>query len=148
VVRSPISGTLHEISLRNPGQVVSPGEILAKVIPTDAPIAIRAMVPTEQINKVEIGMPAQVKISACPFSQFGTVAGHVVEVSPDVLTTDSQSAQAASYSLLIAADSASLESATGEECSLLPGTEGEATIISKTETVISFLLRKASLAAQ
>lgn len=148
LVRSPISGTLHEISLRNTGQVVSPAETLAKVIPANAAVVIRARVPTEQINKVDIGLPAQVKISACPFSKFGTVAGRVIEISPDVVTPDAQSSQAAAYSLVIAAEQPFLAAADGEICRLLPGIEGEATIISRTETMISFLLRKASLAVR
>ncbi|NJM97523.1 MAG: HlyD family efflux transporter periplasmic adaptor subunit [Phormidesmis sp. RL_2_1] len=54
VVRAPISGVLHEITLRNPGQVVSSGETIAKVVPTDASIVIKTMVPIEQINKVDV----------------------------------------------------------------------------------------------
>ena len=48
VVRSPITGTLHELNLRNTGQTVNPGETLAKVIPTQknkAPIEIKALIP-------------------------------------------------------------------------------------------------------
>ncbi|MEM6451499.1 MAG: HlyD family efflux transporter periplasmic adaptor subunit [Cyanobacteria bacterium P01_D01_bin.105] len=157
VVRSPVSGTIHEFSLRNVGQVVGSGETLAKVIPADAPIVIQALIPTEQINKVEVGLPAQLRLSACPYSEFGTATGLVQEISPDVVTSAasgsvggsassiSANQNGAFYTVLVEAESRELQSKQGNTCRLLPGTEGEITIISRKETVISFLLRKASL---
>lgn len=157
VVRSPITGTLHELQLRNTGQVVQPGETIATVIPTDTAIEIRAMVPAEQINKVDIGLPAQMRVSACPFSEFGTATGEVKAVSPDTVSmfpsnnTGTNSAVAngpsgAFYSVTIAAQAPTLTaSSTQQTCALQPGTEGQVTIVSRQETIINFLRRKAGL---
>ncbi|MFK8186408.1 MAG: HlyD family secretion protein [Phormidesmis sp.] len=153
-VRSPITGTLHQLNLRNTGQVVTPGETIAQVIPADAPVAIRAMVPAPQINKIEVGMPAQMRVSACPFSEFGVANGTVKSISPDTVTPTAQPNQTgvpskaaqAFYSVMIETDSQVLEASTGDRtCELQPGTEGRITIISRTETVITFLRRKAGL---
>ncbi|MEL6853955.1 MAG: HlyD family efflux transporter periplasmic adaptor subunit [Cyanobacteria bacterium J06607_13] len=153
VVRSPITGTLHELNLRNTGQVVSPGETLAKVIPAAAPLEIKAMVPAQQINKVKVGYPAQMRVSACPFSEFGTVTGQVKAISPDTVTQPLAAAEAAPastpsafYSVILSAASPVLQSSTGQtQCTLQPGTEGRVTIISREETIITFLRRKAGL---
>jgi len=157
-VRSPITGTLHQLNLRNTGQVVTPGETVAQVIPADSPVSIKARVPAQQINKIEIGMPAQMRVSACPFSEFGTASGTVKSVSPDTISPPSASAQSepsrrsgsgptqAFYSVTIETETQTLpSSASDRTCELQPGTEGRVTIISRTETVITFLRRKAGL---
>ena len=152
-VRSPISGTLHQLNLRNTGQVVSPGETIAQVIPNNAPTFIKARVPAPQINKIEIGMQTQMRVSACPFSEFGTASGKVTSVSPDTVFAQTENSQSTSdrgaqsfYSVTIEADTQTL-SATGSDrtCKLQPGTEGTVTIISRTETVATFLKRRAGL---
>jgi HlyD family type I secretion membrane fusion protein len=162
-VRSPVDGTLHELSLRNTGQVINPGETIATVIPAQASIEIRAMVPAQEINKVDVGMKTQMRLSACPFSEFGTVPGEVKAISPDMVSQQSMGGSSsdgkdsgggggaprgrgAFYSVLIVTDVATLPSSAGNPpCPLQPGTEGEVTIISREETVITFLRRKASL---
>ncbi|MEO0770952.1 MAG: HlyD family efflux transporter periplasmic adaptor subunit [Cyanobacteria bacterium J06649_4] len=158
VVRSPITGTLHELRLRNTGQVVSPGETIARVIPANAPVEIRAMVPVEQINKVEVGLPAQMRVSACPFSEFGIVSGQVTSVSPDTMSGAAGGSMNASvnasmsgpvdaaYSVTVAAEDPVLVSeSTQQQCSLQPGNEGQVTIVSREETIITFLRRKAGI---
>lgn len=153
IVRSPATGIIHELSLRNIGQVVNLGETLAKVIPETSALVIKASVPTSQINKVELGFATQMRVSACPFSEFGTLEGRVKEISPDLSTaaanrTDNSSSSANSvstYSISIEINTPFLVSKSGETCELLAGMEGQAVITSRKETVINFLLRKASL---
>ncbi|MEO1791963.1 MAG: HlyD family efflux transporter periplasmic adaptor subunit [Cyanobacteria bacterium J06629_19] len=159
-VRSPVTGTLHELRLRNIGQVVTPGETIATVIPTNAPIEIQALVPATKINKVEIGLPTRMRVSACPFSEFGTAAGQVKSISPDTVSLPSQSpagsagsaavettvSPSAFYSTSIAIEESSLFAKnTRRRCALQPGTGGQVTIIAREETVIAFLRRKAGL---
>ncbi|MGB7415536.1 MAG: HlyD family secretion protein [Thermosynechococcaceae cyanobacterium] len=158
-VRSPITGTLHELRLRNTGQVVTSGETIATVIPTNAPIEIRVMVPAAEINKVDVGLPTQMRVSACPFSEFGTAAGQVKSVSPDTVSPPPQSVASSTpneasgprppgsfYSVIIATDKPALTTRnTQRQCALQPGTEGEVTIIFREETIITFLRRKAGL---
>ncbi len=156
VVRSPVDGVLYELSLRNIGQVLSPGETIAKIVPAEVPIEIKARVPAQQISKVDVGMATQMRVSACPFSEYGTVPGKVKAVSPDTLTPQSgaagsptPTADSALYSVLIQPDVSALESTAGNApCTLQPGTEGRVTIISREETVITFLRRKAGLMTQ
>jgi HlyD family secretion protein len=129
-VRSPVDGVLYELSLRNIGQVLNPGETIAKIVPDEVSIAIKAKVPAQQISKVEVGMPAQMRVSSCPFSEYGTVPGKVKAVSPDTLTqqvasggSPAPAAASAFYSVLIQPDVTTLESTAGNpQCALQPGT--------------------------
>lgn len=150
VVRSPIAGTLYELSLRNTGQVVSAGETIARVVPTQAPVEIRARVPVEEINKVRVGAAAQMRVSACPFTEFGTVSGTVKSVSPDTMSppqaASTSEPSAAFYSATIEPDVSELPSDTQQEnCTLQPGTSGQVTITAQKETLVAFLRRKMGL---
>ncbi|NJM99159.1 MAG: HlyD family efflux transporter periplasmic adaptor subunit [Phormidesmis sp. RL_2_1] len=154
LVRAPVAGTLYDLTLRNTGQVVNSGETIARVIPADSPLMVRAMVPTEQINKVEVNLPAQIRVDACPFSEFGTVAGRVTEISPDITTLPAANNAGVSspgstfYTVMIATERSTLLSGRQEQCVLVPGIAGQATIISREETIINFLRRKVSLMTQ
>jgi len=151
LIRAPASGTLYEVKLRNIGQMFNSGETIAQIIPDEAPLALKAVIPADQINKVEIGQPTQMRVSACPFSQFGTLAGTVTEISPDaVLAEPSDSTSTASITqntgyVVIIEPSVQYLANGQNTCLLKPGNQGLLTIISKQETVKDFLWRKVRL---
>ncbi|MFM6198880.1 MAG: HlyD family secretion protein, partial [Dolichospermum sp.] len=67
VIRSPNNGTIMQLKLRNPGQVVQLSEALAQISPVDAPLIIKAHVPAKDIDKVKTGQAVQMQVSACPY---------------------------------------------------------------------------------
>ena len=91
------------------------------------------------------------RISACPYPDYGTLSGVVSKISPDAFTADRNnnilpfiSSTKAVYEVTIAPDSLVL-SQRNKTCSLQLGMEGRADIISNQETVWQFILRKARL---
>jgi hemolysin D len=84
-LRSPIDGTVEASALTSLGQVVSTGQEVLRVVPTDAPIVIRAYLPNDEIGFVRAGQLATIKIAAFPFGQYGTLQGKVVAVGKDAL---------------------------------------------------------------
>ncbi len=87
VIRSPIEGTLLQLNLRNPGQVVQPSEAIAQIAPLNAPLLIKARVPDQDIDKVKPGQKVQMQVSACPYPEYGTLKGTVETVAPDAVPT-------------------------------------------------------------
>ena len=83
IVRSPIHGTLLQLSLRNPGQVLHSGEGIAFVAPIDMPLEFKAQVASQDIGHVEIGQSVTVRIPACPYTDYGVVVGTVSSIAPD-----------------------------------------------------------------
>ncbi len=154
VIRASVSGTIQQLNLRNTEQVVRPGEVIAQISPIDAPLEIKALVASQDIDKVEKGQRVQMRVSACPYPDYGTLKGTVKTISPDAMTPQGNGADAsegssadaagASYKVLIQPESLSL-SVGGRECSIQSGMEGRADIISREETVLTFILRKARL---
>jgi hemolysin D len=84
-LRAPIAGTVQQLSVTTVGQVVTSGQSLLTLVPSDAPIEIEAMIANKDIGFVEVGQPAVVKVEAFPFTRYGTIAGEVAKVSRDAV---------------------------------------------------------------
>ncbi|GJD92614.1 Hemolysin secretion protein D, chromosomal [Methylobacterium hispanicum] len=84
-LKAPIDGTVQQVSVTTIGQVVTPGQPLLVVVPSDGPIEIEALVLNKDIGFVVPGQDVIVKIDSFPFTRYGTVEGRVVRVSRDAI---------------------------------------------------------------
>ena len=150
IIKAPTNGTLFQLNLRNSGQNVQSGTEIAKIAPENSSLLAKAYVKPQDINQVTIGQPAQLRISACPYPDYGTLKGKVTQVSPDAIPTQGNPAQDNTansqglYEVTIQPESLTL-SQGNNKCALQLGMEGKADIIAKEETVLKFVLRKAKL---
>lgn len=141
VIRAAVDGRVFQLNLRNPNQVVQAGEVIAEIAQT-TPLQVNAQVATQDIDRVQPGQVVQLRIDACPYSEYGTLPGTVASIAPDAVTPQNQSATRSSYfAVTIRPDSTVLKSRT-RSCQILPGMQAEATIIAQQETFLQFLLRK------
>ncbi|HLO87052.1 MAG TPA: HlyD family efflux transporter periplasmic adaptor subunit [Nostocaceae cyanobacterium] len=144
IIRAPITGTILQLKLRNPGQVVQPSEAIAQIAPQNVPLQIKAFVPSQDIDKVQVGQKVQMQVSACPYPDHGTLNGIVKIIAPDALATNANNPKSLAYEVTIEPES--LYVGKGDrKCDLQSGMEGRADIISREETVLQFILRKARL---
>jgi multidrug efflux pump subunit AcrA (membrane-fusion protein) len=151
-IKAPVAGTLFQLKIRNPGQTVRPGDRIAQIAPSNNSMAIESLVSAQDISKIKTGQKAQVRISACPYPDYGTLKGSVQNVSPDVMSSENVAAGGTTnastdrYKIMIKPDSLVLSQGK-KKCKLQVGMEGKADIIASEETVLQFLLRKAKLLA-
>lgn len=159
VISATADGIISKLKLRNKSQTVSAGEEIAQIVPSNAPIVIKADVALGDKNKLKEGQNVQMRVSACPYPDYGTLKGKVKAISPDAITpgvngsntnatTDaSQKAAVASfYQVTIEPENLTLGSGD-RTCVIQLGMEGTADIISREETLLQFFLRKARLIA-
>jgi HlyD family secretion protein len=144
IIRAPVTGTILQLKLRNPGQVVQPSEAIAQIAPENVPLQIKAFVPSQDIDKVEVGQKVQMQVSACPYPDYGTLDGIVKSVAPDALPVSSENPKSLAYEVTIEPENLYL-GRSDRQCDLQSGMEGRADIISREETVLQFILRKARL---
>lgn len=153
VIRAPIAGTLLQLNLRNSRQVVQPGEAVAYIAPANAPLLIKSQVSAQDIEKVKVGQQVQMQVSACPYPDYGTLKGTVKAIAPDALPapnlggtgeTVAQAAVPTAYEVTILPQTTYVGT-SNHPCQLQAGMEGKADIISRRETVLQFILRKARL---
>ena len=150
-VKATADGIIAKLNLRNPGQTVRAGEEIAQIVPINSALEIKAQITPQNISKVRLEQAVDIRISACPYPDYGTLSGVVSKISPDALTVDlnntilpSVSSTKAVYEATIAPDSLVL-SQGNKQCPLQLGMEGRADIITNQETVWQFILRKARL---
>lgn len=146
-ILAPDSGIILQLALRNVSQIVRPGETLAQIAPSNAPLVVKTRVEAQDIDKVKLGQKVQMQVSACPYTDYGTLNGTVKTVAPDVLPSVSNGTDTsahASYQVIIQPHT-KLMGSKERQCRLQSGMEGRADIISREETVLKFILRKARL---
>lgn len=156
IITAPTDGTILKLNLRNSSQTVQLGTEIAQIAPSNTQLVVKVLVTSQDIAKVKIGQNAQLRVSACPYPDYGTLQGIVSTISPDAipLQPDGTTATVESklsgtplfYEVTIKPESLSLGYGT-RQCPIQLGMEGRADIISREETVLQFLLRKARLIA-
>ena len=154
IILAPITGTIQELNLRNLSQVIRPGDRLAQIVPQNAALEIKAIVVPGDIDRVKVGQIVKMRVSACPYTDVGVLAGKVTSVAADAKQLERngsnnpvkqpQAATNSTYEVTIKPDTLTLGNGVNK-CQIRSGMEGKAEIISKAETVLQFALRKARL---
>jgi multidrug efflux pump subunit AcrA (membrane-fusion protein) len=150
-------GIISQLKLRNPGQTVAAGEQIAQIVPSNVPIVVKAMVTPGDKSKLKAGQNVQMRISACPYPDYGTLQGKVQAISADVITpqangvstndaTQNTASVGAFYEVTIQPQSLAVGQSK-HQCAIQLGMDGTADIISREESVLQFFLRKARLIA-
>jgi HlyD family type I secretion membrane fusion protein len=164
-IRSPVSGTILSLHLRNLGQVVKIGDEIAQIAPNNAPMIVKARVNNEDIGKVNVCKAkstancqegkVQMRIGAYPYPNYGVLKGSVKAISADTILPKnvaennylvSNTKSSPAYEVIIEPEKFALER-NGRSYPIQPGMEVTADIISRQETVLDFLLRKTKLLA-
>lgn len=63
-LRAPVSGTVVALKAHTEGGVISGGQVLMEIVPEDEQLIIEAAVPPHMIDKVRVGMTADMRFSA------------------------------------------------------------------------------------
>ena len=160
-ITATADGIISQINLRNSGQTVRPGEEILQIVPNNVNQIIKAAVPSEAKSKLKIGQSVQMRVSACPYPDYGTLNGKVEAISPDAITPRQNNTNEASSRTNISPKATSpnafyevtikpetLVLGKGKNlCHIQLGMEGRVDIVSREETVLKFFLRKARLIA-
>ncbi|MEH2082314.1 MAG: HlyD family efflux transporter periplasmic adaptor subunit [Nostoc sp.] len=155
VIQASEAGTILKLELRNPGQVVRIGDAIAQIAPSRAALVIKARVAASDISKVQVCKAVQVtkcsqgevqmRLSAYPYPDYGILKGAVRAITADAITSQVNGNPIAPYyEVTIEAERLYLKKGD-KSYPIQSGMEVTADIISKKETVMTFILRKARL---
>lgn len=87
-LRAPVAGTVQTVDVASLGTVIQPGQTVATIVPRDAPLVVEVDLPAQDAGFIKIGERTQIKVTAYPFEQYGSIDGKVLWISP---TADSDS---------------------------------------------------------
>jgi hypothetical protein len=109
---------------------------------------IQALVPAESINQIAPHQVAQMRVTACPYGEFGTLKGQVTTLATQpVMVTNSivtQLSQPTLYAVTIQPQALVLKQAA-KSCPVRVGMQGKLDIVLREEPLARSLLRRMRL---
>lgn len=84
-LRSPVKGTVQQLSVHTVGGVVPAAQPLMRVVPGDEQMEVQVYLQNRDVGFVRVGQSAKVKVAAFDYTRYGTIAGRVVSVSQDAI---------------------------------------------------------------
>lgn len=82
-VLAPVAGFLEAL-VAHPGDLLQPGQTIAKIIPDDSPLQAVAFLPEKDVGFVKVGDLVMLELQAYPFTEFGTLKGRVTRIGSDL----------------------------------------------------------------
>ena len=87
-IRSPVDGTVQQLTLTTIGGVVQPAEPIMVIVPDDEAVQVSAQILNKDIGFIFEGQPVRVKIEAFNFTDFGLIEGVVDNISRDAIADE------------------------------------------------------------
>ena len=150
-VRSPADGIVKDISVSTLGAIINSGQVIMEIVPTNDEMLVEAFMPPSEVAYVEVGTPANVKLTAYDSRRYGNLEGEVVLVSPDVLIEDSKGGggrpdatpvnfEPGFYKILVKITNAGIER-NGMKLIPRPGMTATVDILTGEKTVLEYIFR-------
>lgn len=146
-LKAPQDGVIKDLATHTAGTVVSPGTVLASLVPREEKLKAEVWVSNEDIGFVRAGQTVKLKFAAYPFQKYGMGEGRVEHVSADAQSEEEARDQgfAASgkpplrYKALVTLSSNALQM-DGVKYPLAVGMHTAAEILLGDRTVAEYLL--------
>ena len=88
-LRAPVKGYVFDLIPSSPGYAASSGETLLKIVP-DGTLEAKVFVSNADVGFLRPKMPAQIRVDAYPFTQYGDIPGVLKRVGKQSLEPDQQ----------------------------------------------------------
>ncbi|HEY9662709.1 MAG TPA: HlyD family efflux transporter periplasmic adaptor subunit, partial [Allocoleopsis sp.] len=138
-IHAPITGTIFQLPITKPGEVVQPGEMLAQIAPEGTPLVFRAQMPSSESGFLEKGMPVKIKFDAYPFQDYGVVPGHLSWISPDSKVVQTPQGEIEVFEVEVKLEQNYIQ-AQDKRILLTPGQTATAEVIVRQRHIIDFVL--------
>ncbi len=136
-IRAPIAGTVNELNIFTEGGVISPAEVLATIVPSDARLRIEARLSPAAIDQVFNGQPARVRFSAFSHRTTPELMGRIVQIAP--ATTRDEATGEPFYLAYVDVPQAEMDRLG--DLALLPGMPAEIYLSTQEQTAMAYLTK-------
>ena len=135
-VRSPIHGIVQELVQSAAGEVVKPGDLVAKIVPVDKKVVAEVKVDPKDIGHIVEGDPVEIKLSTFDPSIFGVAKGAVKHLSATTFTDEDGNPY---YKAVVRLNQDHIGGGNKKRM-ILPGMVVEADIITGQKSLVKYLL--------
>ena len=142
-IKAEFNGTVTLVSDLNQGDIIQGGQSLCTLLPDDDRLKANLFIPENEISKICPGQKTEYVFDALPYNEYGKITGEIVSVSADSIVNE----QTGMKYYIAQADLSAfcLENSKGDKREIKNGMLTEAKVISGSEKVIHWLLRKINL---
>jgi len=134
-IRSPIDGIVNRVFFNSLGAVVSSGEIIAEIVPTQGKLLVEAFIDPKDIATIEPGQAAKISLTAYDPSKYGYLLGTLTKVSAD--TVFREETKSSAYAVNLSIDTEIFES-DDIPVSIVPGMIAQVDIIRGERTILEY----------
>lgn len=138
-IKAPVSGTVVGLKANTVGGVIQSGQVLMEIVPKDSSLVVEAQVPPALIDKVQVGLLADLRFSAFNLVSTPIVPGVVKVLGADKLSNPAP-AQPAEYYLAQIETIAQGKQLLGER-QIQPGMPVEVIIKNGERSFMSYLFK-------
>lgn len=136
-IKSPATGQVVGLSVQTVGAVLQPGQKLLDVVPDTQTLLLEAQIPPHLIDKVQNGLPADIRFNSFANSPQLVVEGKVLSVSGDLLS-DPQQPQYTYYLARLQVTPSGMK--TLGQRQMQPGMPAEVVIKTGERSLLTYLL--------
>jgi epimerase transport system membrane fusion protein len=134
-IRAPVSGKVLGLTVHTIGGVIAPGAPILSIVPDGSELTITAEVSPIDIDRVVIGLEAEVRFSSFKRSTTPQLYGRVIHISPDRFINEHSGE--AYYQVLVELSQDSVIAL--QELQLVPGMPADVLISSGERTLFQYL---------
>ncbi len=138
-LKAPVSGTVVGLKVHTEGGVISSGQILMEIVPKDQSLIAEAAVPPHLIDKVRVGMTADMRFSAFNSITTPVVTGTVKLVGADKLPPQPPQFPTEYFLIQVETTAQAQQQLANEK--IVPGMPVEVIVKGGERTFMSYLLK-------
>lgn len=136
---SPIDGTIVGLDIHTVGGVITPGKPILEIVPSDSKLLVIAQVNITDIDRVKVGLLADINFSAFDMRQVNVIEGKVIHVSADSFIDEVTGAPY--YEAKIEVTKKGLQQLKDDNFILVSGMPAEVMIKLGSRTPLSYLVQ-------
>ena len=136
-IKSPANGQVVGLTVQTVGAVLQPGQKLLDVVPDNQTLLLEAHIPPHLIDKVQTGLPADIRFSSFAHSPQLVLEGKILSISGDLLS-DPQAPQYAYYLARVQVTPAGMK--TLGQRQMQPGMPVEIVIKTGERSLLTYLI--------
>lgn len=136
-IKSPVDGTIQELTVNTVGGVVRAGEDIIKIVPKDDQLIVEARVKPSDRAFIYPGQQAMIKITAYDFSIYGGLKGELLDISADTI----QDEQGNYFYRVRLRTFDTVIKHNGEDLTISPGMVASVDVLTGEKTVMQYLLK-------
>ncbi len=140
-VRAPVAGVVNRVLVSTIGGVVSPGETIVELVPSEDSLLVEAKIKPADIGFLRIGQEARVSITAYDSSLYGSLDGAIETISPDAIADEKTGERF--YTITVRTAAEALESKRGD-LKIHSGMAAEVAVLNGKRSVLAYIMKPMS----